>query len=67
MTWDDLMRSGPVKCFTMPIICIAAGVAGTLWLVLSESIEDSQFEVRFTNLQDVVGSQHDLYNKAIAE
>jgi hypothetical protein len=62
------MRSGPVKRFTMPtIICIAVGVAVMLWLVLPKPTEDSQIEVPCTNLQDVVDSQQDLYNKAIAE
>jgi hypothetical protein len=57
------MHSHRVRRIAMPVaICIAAGVVMVLWY-LSEP-GDSEIEVRFTNLQDVVGTQQDLWTRA---
>jgi hypothetical protein len=66
MTWAQWMQSERVRRIGMALaICLAAGVVAVLWY-LSEPA-DSQIEVRFTNLQDVVGTQRDIYNKDVAE
>jgi hypothetical protein len=66
MTWVKSIQSERVRRIAMPVvICIAAGVAMVLWY-LSEPI-DSQVEVPSTNVQNVAGSQQDLYNKSVAD
>jgi hypothetical protein len=66
MTWANWLQSERARRIAMPVvICMAAGVVGVFWY-LSEPL-DSQIEVRFTNFQDVVGSQQDIYNEAIAK
>jgi hypothetical protein len=64
MTWANWMQSERVRRIAMPAaICVGAGVIAMLWY-LSEPDDNV---ARFANLQDAPGSQHDLYNKAIAE
>jgi hypothetical protein len=66
MTWSQLVQNDRARRTAMPVvICFAAGVVAVLWY-LSGSL-DGQVEVRFTNLQDVVGSQKDLYSRAVAD
>jgi hypothetical protein len=60
VTRANWLQSERVRRIAMPVaICIGAGVVMVLWY-LSEP-GDSQVEVRFTNLQDVVGTQQDLW------
>jgi hypothetical protein len=42
---------------TSLVLCLAAGVAVTLWFKWPALIDNGKVEVRFTNLQDVVRSQ----------
>jgi hypothetical protein len=66
MTWSQLEQSDRVRRTAMPVVvCFAAGVVAVLWY-FSEPL-DSHVEVRFTNLQDVLGSQQDHYSQAVAE
>jgi hypothetical protein len=57
-----------VRQFALPLVlCIIVAVGVALWLLQPSRIDDSQIEVRFTNLQDVVASQRVFYKKAIDE
>jgi hypothetical protein len=63
MTWSQLEQSDRVRRTAMPVVvCFAAGVVAVLWY-FSKPIDDSNIEVRFTNLQDVVASQLVFYKK----
>src|ERR1700676_1165241 len=66
MTWSQLVQSDRVRPVAPVAICFAAGVVAVLWYY-SKPIDDSQIEVRFTNLQDVVASQQVFYKKATDE